>query len=121
MDLISAVRQALKFGGEAGVKAGELAAEAWAPWLKLPIINWLWKNILEHFTDALIKAIMDKSTEIIVPIINTYAASAADKASEELKKVIEDKNATQAQLEAEIERWEKKYEDLVRMRRATPD
>lgn len=121
MDLISAIRRVLKLGGEAGVTAGELAVEAWAPWLKLPIINWIWRNILEQFTDALIKAIMDKSTELIIPVINEYAASAADKASEELKKVIEDKNATQAQLEAQIERWEKKYEDLIRMRRATPD
>lgn len=101
--------------------AGELALEAAYPWLKLPIINWIWKSILGKYAAAFIKALMDKSTEILVPVINELKASAAEEASAKLQKVIDDKNTTAAQLQREILAWEEKYEDLIRMRRATPD
>lgn len=121
MDVVEGVRKGIKAGGEAGVSAGEQAVEAAHPWLKLPIINWLWRSILEKFTDAIIKALMDKSTEILIPIINTHAASAAQEASDRLQKIIDEGKATEAELNAEIEKWEEKYEALIRMRRSTPD
>jgi hypothetical protein len=121
VDLISIVRSILKTGGEAGVKAGELALEAEFPWLKLPIISWLWRNIFEKYASAFIKALMDKSTEILVPVINEMRASAADEASKRLQKKLDEANLTAAQLEAEIILWEEKYEALIRMRRSTPD
>lgn len=121
MDLVSAVRQAIKLGGQIGEVAGEAALEVAYPWLKLPIINWIWKTILEKYVNAFIKAIMDKSTELIIPIIDSHAASVAQAESDRLQKMIEDKNTKQAELEAEILRWEEKYEILIRMRRATPD
>ena len=121
MDIVSAIRQGIGVLGEAGIIAGEAAAVAAYPWLGWPIINQIFKAVVEKFADAAIKTMEDESTVLIVPVIDQAQANAASEASLKLQKDLEDSQTTQEELARDLDEWKQKYADLIHMRHATPN
>lgn len=121
MDIVSGVRSGISIIGDAGIKAGEAAVIAWQPWLGWPVIKQIWQGILERFADAAIKAMQDGSTIILIPIIETAKAEAADEASTKLQALLDNEKTNAEDLAAEVAEWKKKYAELIHMRVATPD
>lgn len=120
MDVVSGVRKGIGVLGDIGIKAGEAAVIAWQPWLGWPIIKQFWEGLIEHFTDAALKAMQDGSTTVLIPIINTASALAAEEESSKLKALLENEKTKAEDLSNELVEWKKKYAELIRMRIATP-
>lgn len=118
-DVVSDVSDIIGIIGNAGLDAGEAAVIQAYPWLGLPIIEQIWEAVLGSFISAVLIAMEETSTRILIPFIDQGQADAANAAAAKLQKDLDDANASQTAIQGELDDLKKKYADLIHLRLPT--
>jgi len=94
-----------------GLTAGKETIKTYLPWLRLPVISWIFDLIVNRFGDAIDQEIQMHLTFLVIDIQTANELKAYQAATEELKKANETKD--QDAINKAKEEFKKKLADLV--------
>ena len=94
-----------------GLTAGKETIKTYLPWLRLPVISWLFDLVVNHFGDAIDQEIQMHLTFLVIDIQTANELKAYQAATEALKKANETKD--QDAINKAKEEFKKKLADLV--------